>query len=597
MPSFRTVTLASVIFAAALVAGWAVGVSRRSPRPTAQLAGSAPLPVMPARSDPELDAPAPRFRDVATEAGLTVPHFNAADGQFRLVETMGSGVGLIDYEGDGWLDIFVPQGCPLPSDPAQRRYTARLYRNNRDGTFADVTEAAGVGFNGYGLGVAVGDYDGDGHDDLYVSAFGGGVLYHNNGDGTFTDVTESARVVGTGWGTSCAFADLDGDGHVDLYVAHYLSETVNDRGQPTVSCNALPGALGYCPPAAFAAEPDALYRNNGDGTFREISREAGVTTPAGKGLGVAIADWDDDGRLDVFVANDQTPNALFHNLGGMKFEEVAESWGLGYNESGDLRAGMGVAVGDYDGDGRTDLLVTNFYEEASTLYRNAAPGRFVVETSQARLTAPSRSKLGFGTGFLDYDNDGRLDLFVANGHVNDVRPLGIPYAMTPQLFRGVGRGKFAEASSQAGPYFQAAWLGRGAAFGDLDNDGDTDVVVSHLGRPPAVLVNETAPRGGFLRLTLHGAGPGRDATGARVVVEAGGQTLVRTVAAGTSYLSTGDRRVLVGLGAADRVDRLTVHWLSGKSQSWSDLDPGRSLVLAEGGQPRPAAAAPARARR
>ena len=308
-------------------------------------------------------------------------------------------------------------------------------------------------------------------------------------------MTRAAGVAASGWGSSCAFADLDGDGDLDLYVAHYLANTVDDQGRPTVSCNALPGALGYCPPLAFKPEPDALYRNDGDGTFTDVSREAGITNPAGNGLGIAIADWDDDGKLDIFVANDQTPNSLFRNLGNLRFEDVAREWGLAYNESGELRAGMGVAVGDYDDDGRIDLLVTNFYEEGSTLYRNAAPGRFVIETSRARLLAPSRSKLGFGTGFLDYDNDGRLDLFVANGHINDVRPLGIPYAMNPQLFRGVGRGRFVEVSSKAGPYFRADWLGRGAAFGDLDNDGDTDIVVSHIGRPPALLLNETTPRG------------------------------------------------------------------------------------------------------
>ncbi len=597
MPSPRAVLLACVVVASALAGGLAVGRFRSPSRPPATAEarppGPAPLPGLIPRAGVAPDAPAPRFRDVAAEAGLTAPHFNAADGTFRLVETMGSGVGLIDYDGDGWLDIFVAQGCPLPPDPAQRRHTARLYRNNRDGTFADVTEAAGVGFNGYGEGVAVGDYDGDGRDDLYVSAFGAGALYWNNGDGTFSDRTAEAGVGGSGWGTSCAFADLDGDGDLDLYVAHYLADTVDEQGRPTVSCNALPGALGYCPPAAFRPEPDALYRNNGDGTFRDVSREAGITTQAGNGLGLAIADWDDDGRLDVFVANDQTPNALFRNLGGLRFEEVAEPWGLAYNESGALRAGMGVAVGDYDEDGRVDLLVTNFYEEGSTLYRNAAPGRFVVETSQARLTAPSRSRLGFGTGFLDADNDGRLDLFVANGHVNDVRPIGIPYAMAPQLFLGAGRGRFADVSSKAGPYFRSEWLGRGAAFGDLDNDGDTDVVVTHIGRPPALLLNETEPRGSFLRLTLRGDGPGRDATGARVTVEAGGRSLVRVVAGGTSYLSASDRRVLVGLGTADKVDRLTVRWPDGKTQSWSRLRAGQSLVIVEGGEPLPSAEAPA----
>jgi len=591
MTALRVTTVATLALAAALIIGRAMA---RLHRPTPPPSAPDPVLIAAARSEPDPlgDSAVPRFRDIAAEAGLSIPHYEAADGHFRLVEAMGSGVGLIDYDGDGWLDVFIAQGCPLPRDPGEHRYSARFYRNNRDGTFVDVTDAAGVGFNGYGQGVAVGDYDGDGRDDLYISAFGPGALYRNRGDGTFADVTAAAGVAGSGWGTSCAFADLDGDGDLDLYVAHYLANTVDEQGRPTVSCNALPGSLGYCPPAAFAPEPDALYRNNGDGTFTEVGREAGIAAPAGNGLGIAIADWDDDGRLDIFVANDQTPNSLFRNKGGLQFEDVAVPWGLAYNESGNLRAGMGVAVGDYDGDGRVDLLVTNFYEEASTLYRNAATGSFVVETSRAHLTAPSRSKLGFGAGFLDYDNDGRLDLFVANGHVNDVRPLGIPYAMSPQLFRNAGGGRFADVTARAGPYYAAEWLGRGAAFGDLDNDGDTDVVVTHLGRPPALLLNETTPRGHSLRLTLLGAGTCRDATGCRVTVEAGGRTVVRTMVAGTSYLSSGDRRLLIGLGATERVDRLTIRWPRGTTQTWTQLPAGRPLVIVDGGEPRPSAEAP-----
>ncbi len=542
-----------------------------------------PIPIAPRRIELEPNATIPKFRELVP--GLPVPHYNDAHGQFRLVECMGSGVGLIDYDNDGWLDIYIAQGCPIPLSPNQRRYSSRLYRNNRDGTYVDVTDSAHVGFNGYGIGVAVGDYDGNGYDDIYVSGFGSGALYRNNGDGTFTNTTDEAGVKGSGWATSCAFADLDGDGDLDLYVVHYLADTVDDQGRPTVSCNALPGAIGYCPPIAFTAEPDVLYRNDGNGKFTDVSAESGITNPAGNGLGIAIADWDEDGKLDIFVANDQTPNMLLHNLGGLRFEEVARPWGLAYNESGDLRAGMGVAAGDYDGDGRIDLLVTNFYEEASTLYRNAGAGRFVVETSQARLLGPSRSKLGFGTGFLDYDNDGRLDLFVTNGHVNDVRPLGIPYAMSPQLFRNIGHGKFTDVSAQAGRYFDAEWLGRSAAFGDLDNDGDADIIVTHLGRPPAILINESTPLGAFIQLTLRGSGSGRDATGARVTVEAGGQSLVRVVTAGTSYLSSSDRRVLVGMGSAKLVDRLTIRWLSGKTQTWANLPINQSLQITEGAEP------------
>jgi hypothetical protein len=503
---------------------------------------------------------------------------------------MGSGVALLDYDNDGWLDIFVAQGSPIPYDPDQRKYTARLYRNRRDGTFADVTKRAGVGFNGYGQGVAVGDYDGDGNLDLYVSALGAGVLYRNQGNGTFRDETARAGVAGAGWATSCAFADLDGDGHLDLFVCHYLADTIDAEGNSTVHCNATPGRVGYCPPDAFQAEADVLYRNNGDGTFTDVSVPSGITSVLGKGLGLAIADLDDDGKLDVFVANDQTPNFLFHNLGGMRFEEVAVRYGVAYSESGQLRSGMGVAAGDYDGDGRIDLLVTNFYEEGDTLYRNVGPGDFQVTTALARLTAPSRGSLGFGAGFFDADNDGRLDLFVANGHLNDVRPLGMPYHMPPHLFQNNGRSGFVDRAAGAGPYFQSAWLGRGVAFGDLDNDGDPDMVVTHLGRPPAVLINDTAPRGHFLNLTLKPKRGGVPCVGARVEAECGGRRLVRVLAGGTSYLSASDSRILVGLAESGRIDRLEVRWPSGTRQEWRGVEADRWLEATEGSSElRPAA--------
>ncbi|MFO0890376.1 MAG: FG-GAP-like repeat-containing protein [Isosphaeraceae bacterium] len=557
-----------------------------TPRRTETRASNPPsLPATPAEPETSL-----RFRDEHEKAGLTEPHFEAADGRFRLVESMGSGVGLIDHDGDGWLDIFVAQGCPIPLDPKQAKYTSRLYRNRRDGTFADVTAKAGVGFNGYGQGVAVGDYDGDGRLDLYVSGFGPGALYRNLGNGTFRDETARAGVAGGGWATSCAFADLDGDGDLDLYVCHYLADTVDAEGNSSVRCNATPGRIGYCPPDAFQAEPDVLYRNNGDGTFTDVSRESGIASVAGKGLGLVIADLDDDGKLDIFVANDQTPNFLFRNLGGLRFEEAAVRYGVAYSESGQLRSGMGVAAGDYDGDGRLDLLVTNFYEEGDTLYRNVGPGDFQVTTAVARLTAPSRGTLGFGAGFLDADDDGRLDLFVANGHLNDVRPLGMPYRMPPHLFRNDGRSGFRDASAGAGPYFREAWLGRGAAFGDLDNDGGPDIVVTHLGRPPAVLINETTPRGHFLGLSLspgRGAGP---CVGARVTAECGGRRVVRDLVGGTSYLSASDSRILIGLSDHGRVDRLEVRWPSGASQEWRDVQADRWLEATEGRRDlRPAA--------
>ncbi len=514
-----------------------------------------------------------------------MPHFNAADGRFRLIETMGSGVGLIDFDRDGWLDVFVAQGAPIPRDPSQDRDTSRLYRNNRDGTFADVTARAGVAFHGFGQGVAVGDYDGDGDDDLFQAGFGGSVLYRNQGDGTFADATAEAGVAGSGWPSSAAFADLDGDGDLDLYVVHYLADTVDADGQPTVRCSNATQGLGYCPPQAFRPEADVLYRNNGDGTFTDVSAASGIASVAGNGLGLAIADLDDDGQPDVFVADDQVPNLLWHNLGSLKFEDAATPWGLALAETGEPRAGMGVALGDYDGDGRDDLLVTNFYEEPNTLYRNVSPGLFQVMTAPARLSAPTRGMLGFGAGFFDFDNDGRLDLFVTNGHINDVRVIRIPYQMSPQIFRNRGTGRFSDVSSTAGPYFRDAWLGRSAAFGDLDNDGDIDAVVTHLGRPPALLRNDTVPRGHFLSLRLIGSRTSRSPIGARVNARVGDHTLTRTVAAGTSYLAANDLRILLGLGDAAWVDRLQVRWPSGTSQSWDDLEADRHLTIVEGGEP------------
>lgn len=532
------------------------------PKPDTIVGGKSPTP--------RPSASVAQFTDASIAAGVTQPYVNGADGQFRLVETMGSGAGLIDYDRDGWLDLYVLQGRPLPEDGQPATTTARLYRNQRDGSFRDVTEAANVGFHGYGQGVAVGDYDGDGHDDLFAAGFGRSALYRNSRSGRFEDVTVKAGLHETGWASSCAFADLDGDGDLDLYVVHYLADTVDSLGNPTARCNATPGKLGYCPPDAFRPEGDHLYKNNGDGTFTDVSAESGIGRVAGNGLGLAIADLDDDGRLDIFVANDRTPNLCFHNQGGLRFEETALAWGLAYNEAGQLRAGMGVAAGDADGDERLDLLVTNFYEEGVTLYLNKAPRRFQVGTAQARLLSPTRGRLGFGVGFLDADLDGDLDLFIANGHVNDARSLNIPYKMSAQLLQNMGDCRYEDVSSHAGPYFQGSWLGRAAAIGDLDNDGDEDVVATHLDRPPALLRNETArtPGTSFLQLSLRGANTSRTAIGARVSLEFGGRVIVRQLVAGTSYLSTSDsgRRLTIGLGRAEKIDRLVIRWPSGKEQ-------------------------------
>jgi len=532
-----------------------------------------------------------RFEETASAAGLTTLHYPAAHGQFRLVETMGGGVGLIDFDGDGRLDIYLTQGTDLPTDPGDKAHAAQLYRNLGDGKFENVAEKAGVAFRGYGQGVAVGDYDGDGHDDLYVAGFESAALYRNRGDGTFEDRTEASGLKGHGWSTSTAFADLDSDGDLDLYVVRYLADTVDAAGRPTVTCNALPGQIGYCPPLAYAPAADSLYRNDGDGKFTDIGPEIGLEKSAGNGLGLAIADFDDDGKLDIFVANDKTPCQLYRNLGGMKFEEVGLSWGVAFDESGEPTAAMGVAVGDVDNDGLPDILVTNFYEEGATLYRNLGGGRFEVATARGRLKIPTRGRLGFGTGFADFDNDGSLDLFITNGHVNDVTALRMPFRMKPQLFRNDGSGRFADVSAISGSYFETERLGRGAAFGDFNDDGRVDLVVTHNDEAPALLINKKMPGDDSrsLRLKLVPAPVGGKAVsplGAVVKAELDdARTLTRFLAAGTSYLSAHDTRLTIGTGKAVGVKKLTVRWPSGRSESWSELPLDRPVVIEEGKSP------------
>ncbi len=526
-----------------------------------------------------------RFREVAQSAGIEIAPFHAAFGRFRLIETMGSGVGLIDFDSDGWLDIVIGQGAAIHDQMGQSAQPTSLYRNNRDGTFTNATDSANFHVDGFTQGMAVGDIDADGHDDLFIAGFGRSSLFRNTGQGGLEDITERAGLAGSGWPTSCAFADLDADGDLDLYVCHYLADTVDAQGNPTVRCDALEGKAGYCPPQAHLPEADVLFRNNGDGTFTDVSAEAGLADHPAPGLGLAIADLDGDGRLDIFVANDQMPNQAWRNLGGLRFSESAHEWGLALAETGEARAGMGVAAGDTNDDGRLDLLVTNFYEEPNSLFRQLAPGLFQVATPDSRLAVPSRAALGFGVGFLDADSDGRLDLFVTNGHLNDVRPLGIPYAQRPQFFHNTGGGRFAEISTQAADYFQGEYLGRAVALGDLDNDGDTDLVVTHLDRPPALLLNETPRTGGVLSLSLNSVSPSGSAVGARVTVHIGDRSITREVVGGTSYLASHDRRLLIGLGDAQKPDRLEVRWPSGTLESWDALPEAAFLKLDEGKPP------------
>jgi hypothetical protein len=495
---------------------------------------------------------------------------------------MGGGVGLIDFDGDGWLDIYLVNGCPLPIDPDDPPSPNRLFRNDGDGTFADATESAGVGGRGYGMGCAVGDIDGDGDDDLFVTGYGSTVLYRNDGDGTFTDVTESAGVGSDRWSTAAGFADLDGDGDLDLVVVTYV-----DADPLTApDCKDSSGRPIHCPPGRFPAQFDLLFRNDGDGTFTDVSAEAGLEVPDGRGLGLAIADLDGDGRLDLFVANDAVPDFLLLNRGGLRFEEVGVASGVAFDGAGRATASMGVVSDDLDGDSLIDLYHTNFRNEPDTLLRNLGGGQFADATAGSGLEAPSLAVTGFGACAFDGDNDGTLDLFVANGHVDDQPWVGVPMAQLPHWYTGLGGGRYAMASpGAAGPPFARPVVGRGAAAGDLDNDGRVDLVVVHRDSPASLLRNVTPDPGHWLGVRLIGSASGPTPVGARVSCRAGGRTITRWLTAGTSYLSSSDPRLWFGLGPAEEVDGLEIRWPSGAVETFAGLAAGQIFEFREPGDP------------
>jgi tetratricopeptide (TPR) repeat protein len=519
----------------------------------------------------------PRFEDVAQRVGVSYRYESGATPDLFIGDTMGGGVALFDFDSDGWLDIYFVGGCALPFDRKAPPHPNKLYRNRRDGTFEDVTEHAGVAGSGYGMGCAVGDFDNDGHDDLFVTGLDRTILYRNRGNGTFEDVTTRSGVVSSRWSTAAGFADLDDDGDLDLVVVTYVAADPRSA----MECRDNAGRLIHCQPERFPGQPDHLFRNNGDGTFTDVSHAAGVDLADGKGLGLAIADLDGDGRLDLFVANDGTPNFLFRNLGGLRFEEVGLTAGVAYDGAGLPTASMGVVAEDLNGDGRLDLFHTNFVNQSSTLRWNLGGGRFADGTLAANLAAPSRAKTGFGTVALDVDNDGILDLFVANGHTDEQPWFNCPMAQTPQLFLGDGQGRFALARAEASPYLSSMVVGRGVAAGDLDNDGRVDLVVVHRDGPVAVLRNSTAG-GHWLGLRLHAdRGPLRP-VGAQVTCRAGGRSCRRWVTAGTGYLSSSDPRLWFGLGTARSIDQLEVRWPSGLIQTWQDLPADQIIDLTEG---------------
>ncbi|WP_422927952.1 FG-GAP-like repeat-containing protein [Singulisphaera sp. PoT] len=531
----------------------------------------------------------PTFRDDAEAVGLRFTYDNDQTDLRRLPETMGGGVGVLDFDGDGRLDVYAVQGGRFaPSaggstSAAAQAVGDRLYRNKGDGTFEDVTDKAGDIAHrlGFGHGVTVGDYDNDGRPDLFVTRWRAYALYRNKGDGTFEDVTSKVGLGGDrGWPTSSAFADLDNDGDLDLYVCQYLKwDPVSSPPCPDPD---KPGRHLYCVPRSFEAEPDRVYRNDG-GTFTDVTAEAGIVDKDGRGLGVVAADVDDDGKMDLFVANDMTANFLFKNLGGFRFREEGAEVGVATNAAGGYQAGMGVAAGDLDGDGLIDLAVTNFYGESTTFFRNLGSGQFADHSAVVGMVAPSRYLLGFGLAFLDANNDGRLDVASANGHVNDYRP-AIPSAMPAQLLLGLPGGHLEEVSDRAGSPWQVQRLGRGLALGDLDNDGRIDLLILSQNSPLAYFHNEGASTPGHFAL-FHlegGQGSNRDAVGARLTLTAAGHRQVTQRFGGGSFLSANDPRIHVGLGPAERIESLEVRWPSGKVDVYKDIPADAAYRLREG---------------
>ena len=522
--------------------------------------------------------PEPRLTDATAASGIRWKHGGGSPGKTNIREQIGSGVALLDYDRDGWLDIYLLTG---PAAHPSNSPGNRLYRNNRNGSFTDVTEAAGVGFRGWSMGACAGDYDGDGNLDLYVTNLGPNLLYRNNGDGTFTEAAQRAGVSCPRFSTGSAFADYDGDGDLDLFVANYVAVEHTDPGREDRVCNYYGLRVG-CGPRGLKGAPDFLYRNNGDGTFTDVSQAAGVADAAMYyGLGVIWTDIDNDADLDLFVANDRTPNYLYRNDGRGRFEEAGLLSGVAVGWDGQTQACMGVDIGDVDADGNPDIVVTNFSREYNALYKSTAGNLFSDMSPQIGLGRPSFPFVAWGTQFFDVDSDGDQDLFVANGHTYpqvEEREWDERYAQRNQLFLNTGSGRFHEMIS-ADSGLGLAKSSRGAAFGDLDNDGDVDVVVNNVDDSPTILRNDTTRGGHWLTVRLVGTSPNEPAIGARVTAVIPGRKLTREVRSGGSYLSQNDLRLHFGLGSAQRLDRLLVRWPDGREQVLVDVPVDRFLTV------------------
>jgi len=530
------------------------------------------------------------FVDEAQKRGLNALNvFGGVDTKKYILETTGTGVAIFDYDNDGWPDIFVVNGTTLNPIANKKPPTSHLYRNNRDGTFTDVTEKAGLAKNpGWGQGVCVGDYDNDGFDDLFVTYFGKNVLYHNNGDGTFSDVSDAAHVGGTGkaWSTGCAFVDFDRDGKLDLFVASYVDFDLSTAPGPGERASCLwKGVPVMCGPRGLPWGKNILYRNKGDGTFENVTQKSKIENTNGHyGFSVSTFDFDDDGWPDIYVACDSTPSILYRNNRDGTFTDVAVVAGAAFNEDGKEQAGMGSTIGDYNGDGRLDIFKTNFSDDTATLYRNNGDGTFDDVTFAAGLGLHTKY-LGWGTMFVDVDNDGWPDLLLVNGHVYPEvtkQHLGSEYEEPRLLYRNLGNGKFEDISDSSGPGLATPRSSRGLAVGDLWNDGRMSAVVSNMNAPLSLLVNEVKSANHWIGIKTIGTKSNRDAIGAKIQVRAGGRTRVDEVRSGSSFNSSNDLRVHFGLGSAANVDWVEVRWPSGLTERFEGLAADGIRTVKEG---------------
>ena len=528
-----------------------------------------------------------RFVDVARKAGLTVPNtYGGAGRKDYILETTGNGVAIFDYDGDGHNDLLFVNGTTLQRQAGQAPATLQLYHNDGSGHFVDASKKAGFTSEGWGQGVCVGDYDNDGHPDVFVTYYGHNVLYRNLGDGTFRDVTEKAGlpVSGVRYGSGCSFFDYDRDGKLDIFVSNYVDLDLKKTPKPGDNQNCeWKGIAVMCGPRGLPAGKNILYHNNGDGTFRDVSEKAGILKPGGRyGLGVIVSDFDNDGWPDVYVACDQTPSLLYRNRGDGTFEERGAEAGVAYNFDGQLQAGMGVAVADYDGNGFFDIVKTNFSGDLPSLYNNE-DGKFFSDLSQ-KAGVGRNQLLGWGVAFVDVDEDGWKDIVIANGHVYpevDKAGIGETYRQKTLLYRNLGNGRFTDVTAQAGPAFEQLRPARGLAVGDLDGEGRPEIVIVNMNEPPSLLKNE-GPHGNAVVISLAGTKSNRSAIGARVTVEAGRRRQMDEVRSGGSYYSQNDLALHFGLGAAAVIDRIEVRWPSGAVQEWRRVAANQRLVITEG---------------